>query len=192
MKPTKEQAFAAVRTMIEYIGDDPDREGLLETPDRVVRSWEKLFGGYKQSAEQVFSKSFGQQGYDQMILVGPVEYWSTCEHHLLPFYGSAFIAYLPGASGRVVGLSKLARVVEVFARRLQIQENLTQQIADAVGRFADAQGVAVLVRGKHLCMVSRGVEKQSAWMTTAALRGVFLESIAAREEFYRLTEGAHG
>jgi len=192
MKSTKEQALAAVRTMIEYIGDDPDREGLLETPDRVVRSWEKLFGGYKQSAEQVFSKSFGQQGYDQMILVGPVEYWSTCEHHLLPFYGSAFIAYLPGASGRVVGLSKLARVVEVFARRLQIQENLTQQIADAVGRFADAQGVAVLVRGKHLCMVSRGVEKQSAWMTTAALRGVFLESIAAREEFYRLTEGAHG
>lgn len=183
MKPTRNQALSAVRTILEYIGEDPDREGLVETPERVVKSWSRLYAGYDQNPAEVLSKSFTQTGYDQMILLGPVEFWSMCEHHMLPFFGSVFVGYLPGPDGKVVGISKLARAVEIFARRLQIQERLTEQIADAVQEYARASGVGVVVQGKHLCMVSRGVEKQKAVMTTSALRGHLLDTPAARSEF---------
>ena len=191
-EPSELEVVEAIKMMLRFIGEDPDRPGLVDTPERVLRSWSTLFGGYRQSVEELFERSFEGEGYDQMILVGPVEYWSTCEHHLLPFFGKVFIGYIPNKDGRVVGLSKLARVVEVFARRLQIQENLTKEIADAVERYSGARGVAVLVKGKHLCMVARGVQKQSSWMTTSALRGVLLENPAAREEFFKLTENGHG
>ena len=183
---TRGDALAAVRTIIQYIGDNPDREGLVDTPERVVRSWERLYGGYTQDAKAILERSFQSDGYDQMIMLGPVEFYSTCEHHLLPFVGTAHVAYIPGESKRVVGVSKLARVVEVFARRLQIQERLTAQIADAVDEAVEPLGVGVIIRAKHLCMTSRGVEKPTSSMTTAAVRGALLDDARARTEFYDL------
>lgn len=188
MKPTREQALEAVRTMLLYLGEDPTREGLLDTPSRVVRSWDTLYGGYQQKPEEVMKTSFTQDNYNQMILLGPIEYWSTCEHHILPFYGTVYVGYIPGDDGKVVGVSKLARVVEIYARRLQIQERMTQQIADAVMKCASAKGVGVVVRGKHLCMVARGVQKQRSIMTTSAMSGAFMDESSTRDEFLRLTE----
>lgn len=185
---TIDKALAAVRTILEYIGEDPDREGLKETPARVVKSWSKLFGGYDQKPIDVMKARFSKDGYDQMIILGPVEYWSTCEHHMIPFYGTVQIGYIPGDDGKVVGVSKLARVVEIFARRLQIQERMTEQIANAIEKETGAKGVGVIVRGKHLCMVARGVEKQQSIMTTSALHGVLLDNQATRDEFIQLTK----
>jgi GTP cyclohydrolase I len=184
-----QEAKEAVRTILRYIGEDPDREGLQDTPDRVIRSWGKLYGGYKQDPENVLKAAFSDEGYDQMILLGPVEFWSTCEHHMIPFYGSVHVGYIPGDTKKVVGVSKLARVIEVYARRLQIQERMTQQIADAVEKFTGAKGVGVVVRGKHLCMVARGVEKQQSVMITSALRGAMIEQSSTRQEFMALTSG---
>jgi len=185
--PTREDALSAVRTIIKYIGDDPEREGLIDTPERVVRSWDKLFGGYQQDPKDIMKAVFDKDGYSQMILLGPIEYWSHCEHHMIPFHGSVHVGYIPGEDGKVVGVSKLARTVEVFARRLQIQERLTQQIADAVAEHTQAKGVGVVVRGRHLCMIARGVEKQRPVMTTSALRGAFLTEPETRAEFFRLS-----
>lgn len=187
-KPTLEQALGAVKTIIQYIGEDPDREGLQRTPERVVRSWEKLYGGYHVDPANVMKADFSADGYEQMILLRGIEFWSTCEHHLLPFYGRVSVGYLPGESRRVVGISKLARAVEVFARRLQIQERMTQQIASAVQEVVGAAGVGVIVRAQHLCMVARGVEKQQSEMVTSALLGVFRESAVVRDEFLSLTK----
>lgn len=172
-----------VRNLIKAIGDDPDREGLVDTPKRVVKSWKELFGGYNMSPAEVLGTTFDSASYDQMVICQDIELFSTCEHHLLPFYGKVSIGYIPG--DRVVGLSKLARLVEVFARRLQIQEKLTQQIADAMRDALQPKGVMVVVKAKHHCMCSRGVGKQNSWMVTSAIHGEF-ERAEVRGEFLRL------
>jgi len=188
----KTDVLEAIRTMLLWIGEDPDREGLAGTPERVIRSWEKIYGGYLPDSTANMSTSFSTENYNQMIVLGPVEFWSTCEHHMMPFYGSVHVGYLPGVEGRVLGISKLARVVELYARRLQIQERMTQQIAEAIEKGANARGVGVVVRGKHLCMVARGIEKQKSWMTTSALVGSFLDEQKTKEEFLSLIKGQWG
>jgi GTP cyclohydrolase I len=170
--------------VLELIGENPKREGLVGTPARVVRSWQELFSGYKQTAEAVLSDcSFDADGYDQMIVCRDIQFYSTCEHHLLPFFGRVHIGYLPNK--RVVGLSKLARLVDVFARRLQIQERLTEQIASALEQHAQPRGVGVVVSAQHFCMLCRGVQKQESAMVTSSLKGAFTEA-EARAEFLRL------
>jgi len=161
----------AVTRILSAIGDDPQREGLLDTPVRVIKSWEKLFGGYKESAEDVLRTVFVEGACDEMVLLKSIEFYSTCEHHMLPFFGKCSIGYVP--SGRVVGISKLARLVEVFARRLQIQERLTGQIADALCDHVQPKGVMVVMEAQHFCMTARGVEKQDSIMVTSAIRGIF-------------------
>jgi len=174
------KALQVVRQMLECIGEDKDREGLLDTPARVVKSWKTLFGGYEMNPSVILERRFNSEKYDQMIILRDIEMFSTCEHHALPFFGKVHIAYIP--NGHVVGLSKLARLTECFARRLQIQERLTQQIADSMMEFTHAKGVGVMIEAKHLCMVARGVNKQNSVMGTTALRGVFTEQ-KVKEEF---------
>jgi GTP cyclohydrolase I len=161
-----------VRSIISYIGDDPDREGIIETPKRVVNSWGKLFGGYFQSPEDVL-KDFENVGYDQMVVLRDIDFFSMCEHHMLPFFGKVHIGYIPRVNGKIVGVSKLARLVEIFARRLQIQERMTNQIAESINDAIKPVGIMVVIEGQHLCMISRGVEKQNATMVTSAIRGDF-------------------
>jgi GTP cyclohydrolase I len=182
-------AHAAVRTLLEYIGEDWEREGLQGTPERVVKAWDEMTKGYKEEPEKILVRDFDAGGYDQIIGCNWIEFYSTCEHHLLPFSGSAHIAYLPSKiEPRVVGLSKLARLVDCYARRLQIQEQMTMQIAMAMEKHLDPQGVAVVVQARHLCMACRGVQKHQAVMVTSAMRGVFREEGPARAEFFRLVE----
>jgi GTP cyclohydrolase I len=173
-----------IEGILKEIGEDPGREGLVDTPSRVARSWGTLFGGYKMEPGKILERRFASEKYDQMIVLRDIELFSTCEHHMLPFYGKAHIAYLP--NGHVVGLSKLARLVECFARRLQIQEKLTQQIADAMMEHTEAKGVGVMIEAQHLCMVARGVGKQNSVMVTSALRGSFTEQ-KVKEEFLSLS-----
>ena len=172
-----------IRRLIEFIGDDPTREGVLDTPKRVVKSYKELFGGYWKSPEAVLGTTFEGSGYDQMVICKDIEFYSTCEHHLITFMGKVHIGYVPGK--RVVGLSKLARLVEVFARRLQIQEKMTQQIADAIWKVLKPKGVMVVVEAKHLCMCGRGVQKQHSSMVTSSIKGVFNRP-EARAEFMTL------
>lgn len=172
-----------IKEIIAYIGDDPNREGVLDTPNRVVKSWKELFGGYKQDPHKVLGTTFEKGTYDQMIICKDIEFYSTCEHHMIPFFGKCHIAYVPGE--KVVGLSKMARLVEVFCRRLQIQEKLTQQIKDTMDEVLRPKGVMVVIESKHLCMCGRGVGKQQSSMVTSAISGVF-EHKEAREEFLRL------
>lgn len=183
---TEVEARAAVRTILQYIGEDPDREGLIETPRRVIKAWDEITAGYLQDASQVLSVDFSGNGYDEIVACPWVEFYSTCEHHMLPFEGIAHVGYLP--SKRVVGLSKLGRLVDVFARRLQIQEQMTKQIADALESCLDPRGVAVVIQAKHLCMACRGVQKRQSVMVTSAMRGVFRQKDAARAEFFKLIE----
>lgn len=173
--------------MIEPEQEGTLREGLRDTPKRVVKSWMEIYGGYALDPKKILQTTFKQEGYeyDEMVLLKDVELYSTCEHHMLPFYGRAHVAYIPNAN-RVVGLSKLARLVDCFARRLQIQEKLTNQIADALVECLDPQGVAVVIEARHHCMCARGVGKQNSSMTTSALRGVFKEKNEVRQEFLRL------
>ncbi len=177
---TEQTAKAAVRTLLRYMGEDPDREGLLDTPSRVVKAWDEVTVGYGADPASILSADFHGNGYDQMVVSPGIEFWSTCEHHLLGFHGQAFVGYVPGK--RVVGLSKMARLVDCFARRLQIQEQLTQQVADAMVEHLKPKGVGVLVRAQHLCMSCRGVGKQEAGMVTTALKGAFRRQ-EVREEF---------
>lgn len=179
-----EQAREAVRTLLRYMGEDPDREGLQETPDRVCRAWVEMTEGYRMSAEKVLSTTF-EGNSDEMIVLKDIEFTSCCEHHLLTFSGKAHVAYLP-AHGRIVGLSKLARIVDVYAKRLQVQERMTQQIAEAIKAELNPAGVAVVVEGQHSCMCVRGVRKQGASMVTSSLQGVFRENFATRAEFMSL------
>ncbi len=172
-----------VRSIIKFLGDDPDREGVLDTPKRVVKSWKEIFGGYGQDAKAVLGTTFEKGNYDQMIVCKDIEMYSTCEHHMIPFFGSVDIGYLPGE--KVVGLSKLARLVEIFSRRLQIQENLTQQIADTLTEVLKPKGVIVIVEAKHLCMCARGVGKQNSMMITSAITGAFQDP-PVRQEFLAL------
>lgn len=177
-----------VTRMLQYIGEDPNREGLLETPERVVKAWGEWFKGYKQSPEE-FMKTFedGAEQCDEMVLLTDIPIYSHCEHHVTPFIGVCHVAYLP--NGKIVGLSKIARVVEVFSRRLQVQERLTNQIADCLQTYLQPLGVAVVVKAKHFCMATRGVKMPNVDTTTSALRGVFHNDSAARAEFFSLIRG---
>lgn len=171
-----------LREMLRFIGEDPDREGLIETPNRIIRSWQELFSGYGKDPKDILTV-FSAENHDQMVLLKNIEIYSMCEHHWLPFIGEAHIAYIP--KDKIVGISKLARIAEIYARRLQVQERLTDQIADCIVDLIDPVGVGVVVSAQHLCMKSRGVEKQHSVMVTSALRGVFKDA-AVREEFLEL------
>lgn len=183
--PNREQALACVRTLLSFIGDNPDREGLRDTPDRVLRAWEELFGGYGADAEIVLDRTFEEiDGYEDMILLRDVDFVSHCEHHMQPIHGKAHIAYRP--KSRVVGISKLARVVDIFAKRLQTQETFTAQIANTIEKVLAPEGLAVLVEASHQCMVTRGVQKRDATTITTAFRGCFHESERLEKRFLSL------
>ena len=169
--------------ILKFIGEDPNREGLKETPKRIVKSWEKLFGGYAKDPKDIM-KTFTEGVCDEMVILKNIEFYSTCEHHFLPFFGKISIGYIP--KNKVIGISKLARLVEIYSRRLQIQERMTDQIASCLLEHLEPLGVIVVCEAKHLCMVARGVEKQNSVMVTSSIKGVFKKNIAAREEFMRL------
>ena len=178
-----------VAEMIRRLGDDPERPGMLKTPARVAESMRFLTKGYRETPEGVLGDALFEEGHRNMVLVKDIEIYSLCEHHLLPFFGKAHVAYIP--DGHIVGLSKAARLVEVFARRFQIQERLTEQIAQALWDTTKPQGVAVVVEAYHLCMMMRGVEKQNSKTITSAMRGLFLTDQRTRDEFLRLTTSDH-
>ena len=173
-----------VRRQLALLGEDPDREGLLKTPDRVSRSLGWLTRGYALSVADAVGDAVFEEEHSSMVMVRDIEFYSLCEHHMLPFFGKAHVAYVP--NGRIVGLSKLPRIVEIFARRLQVQERLTEQIADALDDVLAPAGVGVVLEASHLCMMMRGVEKQNSATITSALRGVFRECPMTRAEFLRL------
>ena len=180
-----DQAQDSVRNLLRFLGEDADREGLQETPARVVRALGEHFSGYGLDPGEYLSKTFEEvEGYDELVLVSDIEVFSHCEHHMVPFVGKAHVAYIP--DGRVVGLSKLARVVDVFAKRLQVQEKLTKQIADAIQSHLKPQGVAVIMQCQHFCMCYRGVKKPGSWTTTSKLHGLFLKDPASRMELFTL------
>jgi len=182
----QERAEAAVRELLFAVGEDPDRDGLLDTPARVARAYRELLSGMRIHPEEVLTTTF-DLGHDEMILVKDIELWSMCEHHLLPFFGRAHVAYIP--NGKILGLSKVARIVDVFARRLQVQERMTDQIADAVMDVLQPTGVGVVIEAAHFCMMMRGVEKQNSRTVTSALRGIFRDDSKTRVEFLRLAHG---
>ena len=174
----------AVTTILEEIGEDPTREGLLKTPNRVAKSLQFLTEGYKQDPQEILNQALFTTSNDEMVLVRDIEFYSMCEHHMLPIIGRAHVAYIP--DGKVVGLSKIPRIVNVFARRLQIQEQLTEQIADAISQTIKPKGVAVVVHARHMCMEMRGVEKINSTTVSSALRGLFKSDQRTRNEFYNL------
>lgn len=174
----------SLKEILNFIGDNSEREGLKDTPKRIIRSWEKLFGGYKQNAKDILKTTFIDGTCNEMVILKDIEFYSTCEHHFLPFIGKISIGYIP--NGRVVGVSKLARLVEIYARRLQIQERMTGQIADDIMKYLEAQGCMVICEAQHLCMTSRGVEKQKSKMKTSAIRGVYFTQSEIRNEFLQL------
>jgi len=181
-RPTREEAEAAVRTLISYAGDDASREGLLGTPDRVVRSYDEFFAGYFDDPVQILERTFEEtDGYDEMVILRDIELASHCEHHMVPILGRAHIAYLPNK--RVVGISKLARVLDVFAHRLQIQEKLTSQVANTINEVLQPRGVGVIIEAAHQCMTTRGVNKPGVTMVTSTLLGCFRDDPTTRQEF---------
>ena len=183
--PTHEERLAAlVRAQLELLGEDPDRDGLQKTPERVARSLAWLTRGYAADAEDAVGDALFEESHDNMVMVRDIEFYSLCEHHLLPFFGTVHVAYVP--NGRIVGLSKLPRVVEVYARRLQVQERLTEDIAAALERVLRPAGVGIVVEAVHLCMMMRGVEKQGSRTVTSAVRGTFRDCPMTRAEFLRL------
>jgi GTP cyclohydrolase I len=184
----RERAEAAVRELLIAVGEDPDREGLLETPARVARAYEEVFAGLHTDPSEVLNKSFSED-HRELVLVRDIPIYSTCEHHLVPFYGKAHIGYIPGDSGKVTGLSKLARLVDGYAKRPQVQERLTSQVADALVDKLDAHSVIVVIECEHLCMAMRGIRKPGATTTTSAVRGGFHRNAAARAEALSLIRG---
>ena len=184
-KPSKEEALAAVRTLISWAGDDPDREGLIETPDRVVRSYNEFFSGYEADAEAVLGKTFEDvEGYDEVVIVRNIRVESHCEHHMVPIVGVAHVGYIPNK--RVVGISKLARVVDIYSKRLQTQETMTALIADTINRVLQPKGVAVVIDANHECMSTRGVHKTESSTITSRMLGSFRDNIETRAEFMNL------
>lgn len=189
-RPSRAEAEEAVRTLLRWAGEDPEREGLLGTPDRVVRSYEEFFAGYHQDPVDILKRTFEEtDGYDEMVLLRDIRLESHCEHHMVPIIGKAHVAYLPDR--RVVGISKLARVVEVFSKRLQIQEKLTSQIANAINEVLQPKGVAVVIEAAHQCMTTRGVHKPGVTMITSRMLGAFRNNAATRREFMALIQGRH-
>jgi GTP cyclohydrolase IA len=188
-RPSREEAEAALRTLIRWTGDDPDREGLLGTPERVVRAYEEYFAGYHDDPVEILQRTFEEvEGYDEMVLLRDIRFESHCEHHLAPIIGKAHIAYLP--DHRVVGISKLARLVEVFAKRLQIQEKMTAQIANTIQEVLQPLGVAVVIEASHQCMTTRGVHKPGTTLATSRMLGAFRESAVTRREFLAMIRGS--
>ena len=173
-----------VKELLDEIGEDSSREGLLKTPQRVAKAYEFLTQGYGKDIDKVINDAIFEEKYDEMVIVKDIDFYSMCEHHLLPFYGKVHIAYVP--NGKIVGLSKLPRIVDVFARRLQVQERLTQEIADTLDEILQPRGVAVVVEGYHMCMMMRGVQKQNSITTTSAMHGLFKEDARTRAEFLNL------
>jgi GTP cyclohydrolase I len=184
-----DRAAAAIKELLYAIGEDPEREGLLETPDRVARAYAELTEGLRKTAEDVLTTTF-DLGHDEMVLVRDIELWSMCEHHLVPFTGVAHVGYIPAESGKITGLSKLARLVDVYAKRPQVQERLTTQIADALVEILEARGVIVVIEAEHLCMTMRGVKKAGARTITSAVRGI-MHNAATRSEAMALINAAH-
>ena len=176
----------SIKELLAYIGEDPKREGLEKTPARVVKMYEFLTKGYREDVESVLNKAVFTERYSEMVIVRDIDFFSLCEHHLVPFYGKCHIAYIP--KGKIIGLSKLPRIVEVFARRLQVQERLTQQIADTLYTHLKPLGVGVVMEARHLCMMMRGVEKHDSIATTSAMLGVFREDVKTRSEFLTLLD----
>ena len=184
-KPTREEAEAAVRTMLAWTGDNPDREGLVETPKRVVRAYEQFFAGYEMDPKEVLSKVFEEvEGYDEMVIVKDIRVESHCEHHIVPILGKAHVGYLPNK--RIVGISKLARVVDIFGKRLQTQEVMTAQIANVINEVLEPKGVAVVMNAKHQCMTTRGVHKPESSTITSTMLGTFRQNPDTRAEFMNL------
>lgn len=177
--------FAAIKKavfeVIKAVGEDPEREGLINTPDRVSRMYAELLSGYGANPEKIINGALFNINYDEMVLVRDIEFYSLCEHHMLPFIGRAHVAYLP--KGKVIGLSKIPRIVDMYARRLQVQERMTRQIADLLQQTLEPQGVAVVVEAMHMCSMMRGVKKHDARMTTSAMHGAFRANLATRQEF---------
>ena len=188
-RPSREEAEAAVRTLIRWAGDDPQREGLRDTPKRVVKAFKEFYSGYKQDPSQVLDKIFAEvEGYDDIVLVRDIPFYSHCEHHMVPFYGMAHVAYYPTKG--VVGLSKLARLVDIYARRLQTQETMTSQIASAMEKALEPRGVAVMIEAEHMCMSMRGVQKAGALTLTTQFTGVFKSDPAEQVRFLTLVRNS--
>jgi len=173
-----------IKDLLKNIGEDPEREGLLDTPRRVADAYEFLTSGYNKNIEEVMNDALFNEKYDEMVLVKNIDFYSLCEHHMLPFYGKVHVAYIP--DGKIIGLSKIPRIVEVFARRLQVQERMTQQIADTLEKYLQPRGVAVVSEAHHMCMMMRGVEKQNSSATSSAVHGDFKEDPRTRAEFLNL------
>jgi GTP cyclohydrolase I len=173
------------KKLLEEIGEDPNREGLLKTPSRVAKAWEFFSKGYNQSLEELINNAIFNEDARDMVIVRDIEFFSLCEHHLLPFFGKAHVGYIP--NGKVIGLSKIPRIIDMFARRLQVQERLTHQIADALKNVLDPKGVAVVLEGRHMCMQMRGVEKQNSFAATSVMSGQFKKSAETRSEFLAIT-----
>jgi len=181
----KQEAFEkAVTTILELLGEDPKREGLLKTPSRVAKAWEFLTEGYHEDPKAILNQALFSSSNDEMVVVRDIEFYSTCEHHMLPIIGRAHVAYIP--DGKVVGLSKIPRIVNLFARRLQIQEQMTEQIADAIADTINPKGVAVVIHARHMCMEMRGVQKINSTTVSSALRGLFKSDQRTRSEFYNI------
>ena len=186
-KPSQDEAIEAVKTLIRWAGDNPEREGLSETPKRVIKSYKDFFSGYDQDPREILSKQFKEvDGYDEMIILKNIRLESHCEHHMVPFIGTAHVGYLP--RNKVVGLSKLARLVEAFAKRLQIQEKLTAQIANAIDEVLQPKGVGVIIEASHLCVATRGIHKPDSKMVTSRMLGTFRSDQATRKEFLELVK----
>jgi len=184
MKLNFEKVEKNVLSILKEIGENPKRSGLLKTPERVAKAYDFLTKGYHQNVEEVLNGAIFEEKYDEMVIVKDIDFYSMCEHHLLPFYGKVHVAYIP--NGKIVGLSKIPRIVEMFARRLQVQERMTQEIGDTINNALDPLGVAVVCEGYHMCMMMRGVEKQNSITTTSAMHGIFSEDARTRSEFFNL------
>ncbi len=186
-RPSLAEAEEAIRTILRFVGEDPGRDGLHETPSRVVRAYKEYFGGYALDPEDILNKTFEEiEGYDEMIALRGIRFESHCEHHMAPIIGKAWVAYIP--NGRVVGISKLARVVEIYAKRLQIQEKMTAQIANAIDHVLKPQGVAVVLKAEHHCMTTRGVHKPGTDLVTSRMLGVFRDNPITRQEFLTMID----
>jgi GTP cyclohydrolase I len=186
----REEVESLIAKLLDLIGEDKSREGLIKTPHRVAKAYEYIFGGYDKNPSEVLNDALFESKSSEMVVVRDIEFYSMCEHHILPFFGRVHVAYIP--DGKVVGLSKIPRLVDIFARRLQIQEKLTEEIADAIMTTIKPRGVGVVINARHMCMEMRGVEKMHSSTTTSALRGLFLKDAKTREEFYSIINTPQG